>query len=117
MEENKTNRTIKPLIFLSETPNEKQFDTRFEEIYANSGIDDAEMTIMSGRGELTKDFYEALRNEGDHGTTVYTNDLSQEYLKQIATSTRFMVETNLEILKQQERSINLLRSLLKDQKK
>ncbi len=58
MEENKTKRTIKPLIFLSETPNEKQFDTRFEEIYANTGIDDAEMAIMSGRGELTKDFYE-----------------------------------------------------------
>ena len=67
--------------------------------------------------ELTKDFYEALRGEGSKGTKVYTNDPSNEYLKQIAISTRFMVETNLQILKQQETIIQLLHSLLEDKKK
>ena len=67
--------------------------------------------------KLTKDFYEALRDEGSRGTKSYTNDPSSEYLKQIAISTRFMVETNLQILKQQERMIRLLHSLLEDKKK
>ena len=85
--------------------------------YAQDAISDEKLVPEGVYIKLTKDFYEALRNEGAYGTKVYTNDPSHEYLKQIATSTRFMVETNLEIIKQQERSINLLRSLLKDQKK
>ena len=67
--------------------------------------------------KLTKDFYEALKNEGSGGAKVYTNDPSDEYLKQIAISTKFMVETNLEILKQQERMNQMLNSLLKGKKK
>ena len=67
--------------------------------------------------ELTKDFYQALRDEGSQGTITYSNDPSIEYLKQISISARFMVETNLNILKQQERLIQLLHSLLKDRKK
>ncbi len=67
--------------------------------------------------KLTKDFYEALKNEGSGGVKVYTNDPSGEYLKQIAISTKFMVETNLEILKQQERMNQMLDSLLKGRKK
>jgi hypothetical protein len=67
--------------------------------------------------KLTKDFYEALKNEGSGGAKVYTNDPSDEYLKQIAISTKFMVETNLEILKQQESMNQLLDSLLKGRKK
>ena len=54
--------------------------------------------------ELTKDFYEALRDEGSKGTNVYTNDPSVEYLKKISISARFMVETNIQTLKQQEKT-------------
>jgi hypothetical protein len=61
--------------------------------------------------ELTKEFYEALRNNGYGGTKTYSNDPSKDYLKQIAISTRFMVETNLQILKQQEKMIQLLEDL------
>ncbi|MGM0662826.1 MAG: hypothetical protein ACQET7_01425 [Thermodesulfobacteriota bacterium] len=61
--------------------------------------------------ELTRDFYEALRHEGDRSAMVYTNDPSAVHLKEIAVSTRFMVQTNLEILKQQETMIQLLRRL------
>jgi hypothetical protein len=67
--------------------------------------------------KLTKDFYEALKNEGSQGTKVYSNNPSSDHLKEIAISTRFMVETNLEILKQQERINQLLHSLLKDRGK
>jgi len=67
--------------------------------------------------KLTKDFYEALKKGGSGGAKVYTNNPSDEYLKQIAVSAKFMVETNLEILKQQERMNQLLDSLLKGRKK
>ncbi len=65
--------------------------------------------------ELTRDFYEALRNEGDRPATVYTNDPAAVHLREIAVSTRFMVQTNLEILKQQEIMIQLLRRLIEKQ--
>ncbi len=65
--------------------------------------------------KLTKDFYDALKNE--NGTKVYTNDPSSQYLKQIAISARFLVETNLQILKQQEKMIELLQSHLENKKK
>ena len=58
--------------------------------------------------DLTKDFYEALRDEGSRGTKVYGTDLSSEYLRQIAVSARFMVETNLQILRLQEEIIRLI---------
>ena len=58
--------------------------------------------------QLTEDFYRALRAEG---AKTYTTDQSDEYLRQIAVSTRFMVETNLRLLQQQERIINLLEAL------
>ena len=61
--------------------------------------------------ELTKDFYEALQNNRNEGAKTYSNDPSNYYLKQIAVSTRFMVETNLQILKQQEKMIQLLEDL------
>jgi len=61
--------------------------------------------------ELTKEFYEALQNNGYGGSKTYSNDPSNYYLKQIAVSTRFMVETNLQILKQQEKMIQLLEDL------
>jgi len=58
--------------------------------------------------QLTEDFYRALRAEG---TKTYATDQSNDYLRQIAVSTRFMVETNLRLMQQQERIINLLEAL------
>jgi hypothetical protein len=55
--------------------------------------------------ELTDDFYRALRNEG---TKTFSTDPQDEYLRQIAVSTKFMVETNLRIIEQQARMIELL---------
>ena len=57
--------------------------------------------------ELTEDFYRAL-NEESTGTRTYSNQAADEYLRQIAVSSKFMVESNLQILKQQERIIQLL---------
>ena len=62
--------------------------------------------------KLTKDFYEALKNEGSRGPKVYSNNPSSGHLKEIAISTRFMVETNLQILRNQEQIIELLQALL-----
>jgi len=67
--------------------------------------------------ELTRDFYEAIRDEDSRRTKVHTNDPSTEYLRKIAISAGFMVETNLEILKNQERIIRLLNSHLKHKKR
>jgi hypothetical protein len=61
--------------------------------------------------ELTESFYRALRAEGANKT--YRTDISEEYLRQIAVSSRFTVESNLKIIKQQERIIELLESLQK----
>jgi hypothetical protein len=54
---------------------------------------------------LTESFYRAL---GEQGAKTYTNSVSDDYLRQIAVSTRFMVETNLRIIEQQARIIELL---------
>ena len=67
--------------------------------------------------ELTRDFYESLKGEGQRPAKVYTDDPSIEYLKEISISSRFMVETNLQILKQQEQILKLLQSILKDKEK
>jgi hypothetical protein len=57
---------------------------------------------------MTESFYRALKNEG--GKT-YTTSKSEDYLRRIAVSARFMVETNLEVIKQQARIIELLEDL------
>jgi hypothetical protein len=62
---------------------------------------------------LTRDFYNELRNAGGSGGRTYSNDKSHEYLRQISVSSKFMVETNFQILKQQEKIIQLLESLSK----
>ena len=67
--------------------------------------------------KLTRDFYETLKNETGNETRVYSNDPSREYLRQIAVSSRFAVETNLEMIKQQDRIIQLLDLLLNSSKK
>lgn len=61
--------------------------------------------------ELTEDFYQALKHDHPDNVKRYTNKSSDEYLRQIAVSSRFMVETNIQILKQQERILQLLESL------
>lgn len=60
--------------------------------------------------ELTEDFYRAL-SENNTSTKNYSNRVADEYLRQIAVSSKFMVESNLQILKQQERIIHLLEKL------
>jgi len=66
---------------------------------------------------LTREFYESLKGDGKGGAKVYSNDPSIEYLKEIAISSRFMVETNLQILRQQERILQLLQSVLDNKKR
>lgn len=66
---------------------------------------------------LTKEFYEAMLEGGAGGKKVYGNDPSSQYLREIAISSRFMVETNLQLLKQQETLIQMLRTLLEEKKK
>jgi hypothetical protein len=57
---------------------------------------------------LTEDFYRALQSESDSGNRVYGDRKSEEYLRQIAVSAKFMVETNLRVLEMQERIIEIL---------
>lgn len=64
--------------------------------------------------ELTESFYRALRAEG---TKTYSTDKSEEYLRQIAVSSRYAVESNLKIIKQQERIIELLEKMNMDRQK
>jgi hypothetical protein len=58
--------------------------------------------------ELTESFYRALQAEG---SKTYGTDKSEAYLRQIAVSARYTVESNLKIIKQQERIIALLEKL------
>jgi hypothetical protein len=61
--------------------------------------------------ELTEDFYQALKHDTPDNVKRYNNKSSDDYLRQIAVSSRFMVETNIQILKQQERILQLLESI------
>ncbi len=62
--------------------------------------------------DLNKEFYEALQG-GTTTTRTYGSDPQQDYLRRIAVSTEYMVRTNLTVIQQQERIINLLESLEK----
>ncbi len=61
--------------------------------------------------DLTREYYEALHGTAERDNKVYSNDMSDEYLRQIAVSSAFTVRTNLQIIKQQERIIQLLQSI------
>ncbi|NLD37387.1 MAG: hypothetical protein GX654_11015 [Desulfatiglans sp.] len=63
---------------------------------------------------LNKEFYESLR---DDRVTTYSNDKDTEYLREISVSSRFMVETNLQIIRQQEEIIYLLKTIADKNKK
>jgi hypothetical protein len=65
---------------------------------------------------LTEDFYRALNAETGTTGTTYTSRPSDEYLRQISVSTKFMVESNLQILQQQEKIIQLLEAIKKQRK-
>jgi hypothetical protein len=67
--------------------------------------------------ELTRDFYEAMRDGERDGKRVYGNDPSAEYLREISVSSRFIVESNLQILRQQERVIALLEKMVEKNSK
>lgn len=69
---------------------------------ADSGSKDQRHKITI---ELTEEFYRALRNET---AKTYTTHRQDDYLRQIAVSTKFMVETNLRIIEQQARMVELL---------
>ncbi|MFH0729832.1 MAG: hypothetical protein V2B19_26260 [Pseudomonadota bacterium] len=74
---------------------------------------DGERPVAPSSGlyiELTENFYRALKNEAAGADRIYTNNSADEYLRQIAVSTKFMVETNLQIIRQQEKIIELLES-------
>lgn len=60
--------------------------------------------------DLTKDFYRALREENGSNSKTYSNDMSLSYLREISIASRFMVETNLQVLKNQERMLQWLES-------
>jgi hypothetical protein len=68
----------------------------------------ADRTTTKTELHLTEDFYRALRSEG---AKTYATGSSDEHLRQIAVSTRFMVETNLQLIEQQNRIIQLLEEL------
>ena len=57
--------------------------------------------------KLTREFYESLNNNKN----TYSNNKSTEYLKEISISSRFIVESNLQIIKQQEEIIRLLKTI------
>ena len=63
--------------------------------------------------KLTREFYESLNNENN----TYSNDKSAEYLREISISSKFIVETNLQIIKQQEEIIGLLETIADKKKK
>lgn len=63
--------------------------------------------------ELTESFYRALQAEG---SKTYSTDKSEAYLRQIAVSARYAVESNLKIIQQQDRIIELLEKLNQSKK-
>ena len=65
------------------------------------------------RIELTRDFYDALMQDSGSGSRTYSNDPRHEYLRRIAVSGEFAVKTNLTIIQQQEKIIELLEALNK----
>lgn len=57
--------------------------------------------------QLSEDFHRDMGSYDNNTRTLSTN-MSETYLRQIAVATRYTVETNLKILQQQERIIELL---------
>ncbi len=84
---------------------------------ASAGIAEDQKLSSTAKGskggiylQLTEDFYRAMQAETDSSRR-YSTQMSDTYLRQIAVSSRFMVETNLQILRQQEKMIQLLEEM------
>jgi len=61
--------------------------------------------------EMNEDFYRALDEETTSGSTTLTTNKSDILLNKIAITGRYAVETNIQILQQQERIIQLLEAI------
>jgi len=61
--------------------------------------------------EMNEDFYRALNEETQSGSRTLTTNKSDILLNQIAITGRYAVETNIQILQQQERIIQLLETI------
>ena len=61
--------------------------------------------------QMNEDFYRALDEEAQSGSTTLTTNKSDILLNRIAITGRYAVETNLQILQQQERIIQLLEAI------
>lgn len=61
--------------------------------------------------DLTEGFYRALQEESHESNRTLSTGMSEDYLHQIAVAGRYMVETNFEVLRQQERIIRLLEEI------
>ena len=72
------------------------------------GVEAAEKPKTKVEIQLSESFYRALRDA--NGTTLST-DKSEAYLREIAVSSRFTVESNLKIIEQQRRIIELLEAI------
>ncbi|MBI4794431.1 MAG: hypothetical protein HY790_01065 [Deltaproteobacteria bacterium] len=59
---------------------------------------------------LTKEFFEALEKLSRDNATTY-GDRQEPLLEQIAVASKFMVKTNLTLIRQNERIIHLLEEL------
>lgn len=59
---------------------------------------------------LTKEFFEAMEKLSRDNATTY-GDLQEPLLQQIAVASQFVVKTNLTLIKQNERIIQLLEEL------
>ena len=60
---------------------------------------------------MNEDFYRTLDEETTSGSTTLTTNKSDILLNKIAITGRYAVETNIQILQQQERIIQLLEAI------
>ena len=61
--------------------------------------------------QMNEDFYRALDEEAQSGSTTLTTNKSDILLNKIAITGRYAVETNIQILQQQARIIELLQAI------
>lgn len=84
-------------------------------VYCLAGDSDSENGLPEGvYMKLNKEFYDSLSNNDKY---TYSNNKSTEYLRDISISSKFMVETNLQIIRQQEEIIRLLETIADKKKK
>ena len=83
-------------------------------VYCIAGDSDSAKRLPEGvYMKLNREFYDSLSNDKN----TYSNNKSTEYLREISISSKFMVETNLQIIRQQEEIIRLLATIADKKKK